>query len=58
MSQEYLFLESHARIADAQLSGALRAIDLVLEDIGQGLLELGGEFVEAHVFLAKRISGG
>ena len=35
MSQEYLFLESHARIADAQLSGALRAIDLVLEDIGQ-----------------------
>jgi PAS domain S-box-containing protein len=35
MSQEYLFLESHARIADAQLSGALRAIDLALEDIGQ-----------------------
>jgi PAS domain S-box-containing protein len=35
MGQEYHYLESHARIADAQLSGALRAIDLVLEDIGQ-----------------------
>lgn len=35
LGQEYLFLESHARIADAQLGGALRAIDLALEDIGQ-----------------------
>jgi PAS domain S-box-containing protein len=35
LSQEYRFLESHARLADAQLSGALRAIDLALADVGQ-----------------------
>jgi len=37
LEQEYRFLDSHARIADAQLSGALRAVDLSLQEIASRL---------------------
>ncbi|GIK25058.1 MAG: hypothetical protein BroJett006_13040 [Betaproteobacteria bacterium] len=37
LEQEYRYLDSHARIADAQLSGALRAVDLSLQEIASRL---------------------
>ena len=57
LEQEYRFLESHARIADAQLSGLLRAIDLLLSDVAAERAVLPAE--QLHSFeqtLGKRIA--
>jgi PAS domain S-box-containing protein len=54
LEQEYRYLDSHARIADAQLSGALRAVDLSLQEIASRLPLSSGDAASLGDILADR----
>jgi PAS domain S-box-containing protein len=54
LEQEYRYLDSHARIADAQLSGALRAVDLSLQEIANRLPFSSGNAASLSDILADR----
>jgi hypothetical protein len=52
LEQEYRLLETHARFGDAQLAGALRSIDLLLQEViddKQSALGQPTEVIQRHL---------